>query len=58
LEYSSSGVQDIKIEKKNKELLQTFTRREYLIYGDSANMDFFIKKIGEALEIAKPKLLS
>jgi hypothetical protein len=44
-------------EKKTKQFEQSFTSKQYLIYGDSINQDFLIESIQSILKEVKTKLL-
>ncbi|MBC7429600.1 MAG: hypothetical protein H7336_13365 [Bacteriovorax sp.] len=47
----------IQVEKKTKEIEQTFTSKQYMIYGDSINQDFIIESVQSVLNIVKTKTL-
>jgi hypothetical protein len=44
-------------EKTTKEIEQTFSSKQYLIYGDSINQDFIIQSVQEVLNGVKTKML-
>ncbi|MBC7712221.1 MAG: hypothetical protein H7177_02720 [Rhizobacter sp.] len=45
------------VEKKTKEVEQTFTSKQYLIYGDSINQDFIIESFQSVLNGVKTKTM-
>lgn len=54
LDLASATMQ---VEKKTKEVEQTFTSKQYLIYGDSINQDFIIESVQSVLNGVKTKTL-
>ena len=47
----------MQVEKKTKEIVQTFNSKQYLIYGDSINQDFIIESVKGVLDGVKTKTL-
>jgi hypothetical protein len=54
LDMSSPTMQ---VEKKTKEVEQSFTSKQYLIYGDSINQDFIVEAVRTILDTVKTKTL-
>lgn len=54
LDLASATMQ---VEKKTKEVVQTFNSKQYLIYGDSINQDFIIESVKGVLDGVKTKTL-